>query len=273
MSPLPRGVPDGYPALRGQGRIHWLRRLNTADPRLKHVQVREYVRVAGPRPGAGSPRTVRARARAAVRRGPDDGATGHRRPGHRRACSSASPAAARSWPSPTSTCRRGSRRTPRRCERRGRTPGVAHPAARGARPPAPASPARCEVEEGHPIAHWQRLRTADGSPVCVSDVYISLEACPRVPRTLGAREPLRVARDPRADADLGRGLRRRRRGDRAEAQLLEIAAGAPVLRVVAARVLPRGRLRGVTHGLPRRPVHAVDPGAAGRVRALSTHTP
>lgn len=36
-----------------------------------------------------------------------------------------------------------------------------------------------EVEEGTPIAHWQRLRLADNEPMAIQHVYLSLEQFPR----------------------------------------------------------------------------------------------
>ncbi|MGI9156948.1 MAG: GntR family transcriptional regulator [Marmoricola sp.] len=35
-----------------------------------------------------------------------------------------------------------------------------------------------QVEEGHDIAHWQRLRSSDETPACISDTYVSLELFP-----------------------------------------------------------------------------------------------
>ncbi|MEP6816423.1 MAG: GntR family transcriptional regulator [Marmoricola sp.] len=35
-----------------------------------------------------------------------------------------------------------------------------------------------QVEEGHGIAHWQRLRTSDSASACISDTYVSLELFP-----------------------------------------------------------------------------------------------
>ncbi len=35
-----------------------------------------------------------------------------------------------------------------------------------------------EVDEGHTLIHWQRLRLADGEPLCISDVYLSQDMFP-----------------------------------------------------------------------------------------------
>ena len=35
-----------------------------------------------------------------------------------------------------------------------------------------------DLNEGQPIVHWQRLRLADGLPMCLTDVYLSLDVFP-----------------------------------------------------------------------------------------------
>ncbi|MDQ3615234.1 MAG: GntR family transcriptional regulator [Actinomycetota bacterium] len=88
-----------------------------------------------------------------------------------------------------------------------------------------------EVDQGDRVVHWQRLRFADGAPMCVADVYLSDSI---VPGFLDAPPPVSLYDDLRrrnllptwgedsVDAD-GAGAD--------EARLLGIAQGACVLRV------------------------------------------
>jgi GntR family transcriptional regulator len=148
----------------------------TADPRLKHVQVREYVRslVHNLEPGAPAPseRELVQRfgvARMTVRHALDSLVTQgllERIPG--RGTFVAKPHVDMQARLSSYT---------EEMHRRGRTPG-SRTLMRRRETAGPGVARALQVEEGHPIAHWQRLRTADGSPVCVSDVYISLEAFP-----------------------------------------------------------------------------------------------
>ena len=88
-----------------------------------------------------------------------------------------------------------------------------------------------EIEVGDRVVHWQRLRYADGQPMCVEDAYLAASI---VPGLLDQPLPVSLyAELERRDlaADLGRGLRRRRCRPRREAQALGINAGNPVLRV------------------------------------------
>ncbi len=57
--------------------------------------------------------------------------------------------------------------------RRGRAPG-GRTLLRRRESAGPGVARALQVEEGHPIGHWQRLRTADGEPACLSDSYVSL---------------------------------------------------------------------------------------------------
>ena len=57
--------------------------------------------------------------------------------------------------------------------RRGRSPG-GRTLLRRRENAGPGVARALQVEEGHPIGHWQRLRTADGEPACLSDTYVSL---------------------------------------------------------------------------------------------------
>ena len=88
-----------------------------------------------------------------------------------------------------------------------------------------------EINEGEKVVHWQRLRLADGVPMCIEDAYLADSV---VPKFLDAPLP----------ASLYVELQRRdimpswgedsieaaeARGD--EADLLEVAPGACVLRI------------------------------------------
>ena len=87
-----------------------------------------------------------------------------------------------------------------------------------------------EIGEGDKVVHWQRLRLADGGPMCIEDAYLAESIVP-VPRPAPARQPLRRAArrdllptwgEDSIDAALARAD---------EAELLGVAEGNPVLRV------------------------------------------
>ena len=201
----------------------------TADPRLKHVQVREYVRslVHNLEPGAPAPseRELVQRfgvARMTVRHALDSLVTQgllERIPG--RGTFVAKPHVDMQARLSSYT---------EEMHRRGRTPG-SRTLMRRRETAGPGVARALQVEEGHPIAHWQRLRTADGSPVCVSDVYISLEAFPEF---LSRSEPESLYEWFSTQDQMPSWGEDSVVGDVAtesESQLLEIATGAPVLRV------------------------------------------
>ncbi|GGF53810.1 GntR family transcriptional regulator [Marmoricola endophyticus] len=59
-------------------------------------------------------------------------------------------------------------------KRRGRKPGSST-MQRTRRRAGPGVARAMQIEEGEPVGYWRRLRTADGVPVCICDVYFSLE--------------------------------------------------------------------------------------------------
>lgn len=88
-----------------------------------------------------------------------------------------------------------------------------------------------EIDEGERVVHWQRLRLADASPMCIEDVYLADSIVPGflegpLPESLYVdlkrRDILPTWGEDSVDADLARAD---------EAELLEIAEGAPVLRI------------------------------------------
>ena len=88
-----------------------------------------------------------------------------------------------------------------------------------------------EVEEGAHVVHWQRLRLADGLPMCLEDAYLSQALVPRflerplpisLYRELESRNLMPTWGEDSVDASAARPP---------EAQLLEIDAGSPVLRI------------------------------------------
>lgn len=199
------------------------------DQRLKHVQVREYVRslVHQSEPGAPAPseRELVQRfgvARMTVRHALDNlVAQGllERIPG--RGTFVAKPHVdmqARLSSFSEEMERRGRKASSRTLLRRRETagPGVAR---------------ALQVEEGHALAHWQRLRFADDEPACISDTYVSLELFPDF---LGHPEPDSLYQwfgmqdlmpswgEDSVVADAA---------TPAEADLLKIGAGEPVLRI------------------------------------------
>lgn len=88
-----------------------------------------------------------------------------------------------------------------------------------------------EIEEGSAIAHWQRLRLADGVPMAIQHVYLSLELFPNfldeaLPSSLymwyAIRDLMPTWGEDSVDAAMAR---------REEADLLGITEGTPVLRI------------------------------------------
>jgi GntR family transcriptional regulator len=199
------------------------------DQRLKHVQVREYVRtlVHQSEPGSAAPseRELVQRfgvARMTVRHALDSlVAQGllERIPG--RGTFVAKPHVdmqARLSSFSEEMERRGRKSGSRTMLRRRETagPGVAR---------------ALQVEEGHALAHWQRLRYSDDAPACISDTYVSLELFPDF---LAHPEPDSLYQWF-GDMDLmpswGEDSVVADAASPAEADLLEIAAGDPVLRI------------------------------------------
>ncbi|MGZ4471442.1 MAG: GntR family transcriptional regulator [Nocardioidaceae bacterium] len=88
-----------------------------------------------------------------------------------------------------------------------------------------------EIEEGDKVVHWQRLRLADGAPMCIEDAYLADSIVPGfldvpLPASLfvelDRRDLLPSWGEDSVDADLARPE---------EAELPDIRAGSPVLRI------------------------------------------
>lgn len=88
-----------------------------------------------------------------------------------------------------------------------------------------------EISEGDKVVHWQRIRHADGSPMCIEDAYMADSIVPRflespLPESLYSelerRDLLPDWGEDSVDADLAK---------QEEAGLLGIEAGSPVLRI------------------------------------------
>jgi GntR family transcriptional regulator len=88
-----------------------------------------------------------------------------------------------------------------------------------------------EISEGDKVVHWQRLRLADGAPMCIEDAYLADSIIPNfldqpLPESLYAdlqrRDLMPTWGEDSVDAAAARPE---------EAELLGIPAGAPVLRI------------------------------------------
>jgi len=88
-----------------------------------------------------------------------------------------------------------------------------------------------EIEEGDKVVHWQRLRLADGTPMCLEDAYLADSLVPRfldqplpasLYQELHRRDLMPTWGEDSVDAALAR---------REEADLLGITEGTPVLRI------------------------------------------
>lgn len=88
-----------------------------------------------------------------------------------------------------------------------------------------------EISEGDKVVHWQRIRFADGTPMCLEDAYLADSIVPEfleapLPESLYVefkrRDLLPNWGEDSVDADLAKPE---------EAEMLGIEAGAPVLRV------------------------------------------
>jgi GntR family transcriptional regulator len=88
-----------------------------------------------------------------------------------------------------------------------------------------------EVSQGDNVVHWQRIRFADGAPMCIEDAYMADSIVPAfldapLPQSLYAefrrRDLLPTWGEDSVDADLAKPE---------EAQLLGVETGSPVLRV------------------------------------------
>lgn len=87
-----------------------------------------------------------------------------------------------------------------------------------------------EIGEGDPIIHWQRVRTADGAPMCIEDAYLPATLVPglleRLPESLYADLRERGLEPTWGEDSVDAGV-----SAAAEARLLDLTVGAPVLRV------------------------------------------
>ncbi|HEU4810838.1 MAG TPA: GntR family transcriptional regulator [Nocardioides sp.] len=86
------------------------------------------------------------------------------------------------------------------------------------------------VSEGDSVIHWRRLRRADGTPMCIEDAYLNEVLIPGflqtgMPTSLYAALDARGLRPSWAEDSITADL-----AGEDEAPLLEIEAGAPVLR-------------------------------------------
>lgn len=113
--------------------------------------------------------------------------------------------------------------------RRGLTPGsrtvVCRPEAAG-----PGVARALEIEEGDPIIHWQRVRTADGAPICLEDVYLPATLLPGLiehqPTSLYDELRRRGLEPTWGEDTVDAGV-----AGAPESRFLEITPGTPVLRI------------------------------------------
>ena len=96
-----------------------------------------------------------------------------------------------------------------------------------------------DLQPGDPVVHWQRLRCADGAPLCIEDAYLSEALVPglleRLPESLYAELAVRGLAPTWGEDSVEAGV-----AVAGEARLLGVPLGHPVLRV--ARRALRGRL-------------------------------
>jgi GntR family transcriptional regulator len=87
-----------------------------------------------------------------------------------------------------------------------------------------------EIAEGDPIIHWQRVRTADGTPVGIEDAYLPSALVPGIlehlPDSLYADLRARGLEPTWGEDSVEAGV-----CGKPESRLLDVPAGAPVLRV------------------------------------------
>ena len=86
------------------------------------------------------------------------------------------------------------------------------------------------VTEGDAVIHWRRLRRADGAPMCVEDAYLNEVLIPGflqsgMPTSLYDALESRALRPTWAEDSVNADV-----ATEDEAELLEVTAGAPVLR-------------------------------------------
>jgi GntR family transcriptional regulator len=88
-----------------------------------------------------------------------------------------------------------------------------------------------EIDAGDKVVHWQRLRLADGVPMCIEDAFLADTVVPRflenpLPESLydelGRRDLMPSSGEDSVDAAVARPD---------EAEVLEVTPGAPLLRI------------------------------------------
>lgn len=87
-----------------------------------------------------------------------------------------------------------------------------------------------EIGLGEPVVHWQRLRMADNSPMCVEDAYLAVSTVPglldSLPESLYAELDKRDLSPTWGEDSIDAAV-----ASEPEARLLGVSAGHPVLRV------------------------------------------
>ena len=87
-----------------------------------------------------------------------------------------------------------------------------------------------EIGVGEPVVHWQRLRLADGAPMCVEDAYLAATLVPgfldHLPQSLYAELERRNLAPTWGEDSVDAGL-----AQEPEARLLGLTVGHPVLRI------------------------------------------
>jgi GntR family transcriptional regulator len=95
-----------------------------------------------------------------------------------------------------------------------------------------------EIGVGEPVVHWQRLRLADGAPMCVEDAYLAATLVPglleNLPQSLYAELERRNLAPTWGEDSVDAGL-----AHEPEARLLGLTEGHPVLRVARRAFLDR----------------------------------
>lgn len=88
-----------------------------------------------------------------------------------------------------------------------------------------------QIDEGDPILHWQRLRLADNEPMCVSDVYLSVEAFPDFPVNDPPASLYGWFEEQGSLPNWGEDSVQASAATDNEGELLDIETGSPVLRL------------------------------------------
>jgi GntR family transcriptional regulator len=88
-----------------------------------------------------------------------------------------------------------------------------------------------EINAGDKVVHWQRLRLADGVPMCIEDAFLPDSVVPRLlenslPESLYAELGRRGLMPTRGEDSVDAAVARSE-----EAEVLGVSAGAPLLRI------------------------------------------